>query len=77
MNKFTFLNSEIIITKIIEVEVDNGLIGGKHKFKNHKSYDLEGNPIPGLKCEDENGKIVEAAPEFDIFFTEWIKENDK
>ena len=77
MNKFTLINSETIITKIIEVEVDNGLIGGKHKVKNHKSYDLEGNPIPGLKCEDENGKIVESHPSFDIFFTEWIKENVK
>ena len=77
MNNFKLLNVETIITKIIEVEIDNGLTNGKHKFKNHKSYDLEGNPIPGLKCEDENGKIVEADPSFDIFFTEWIKENVK
>jgi hypothetical protein len=77
MNDFKLLNVETIITKIIEVEIDNGLTNGKYKFKNHKSYDLEGNPIPGLKCEDENGKIQEAVPEFDIFFTEWIRENVK
>ena len=77
MNDFKLLSVETIITKIIEVEVDNGLTNGKYKFKNHKSYDLEGNPIPGLKCEDEKGEIVEAHPSFDLFFTEWIKENVK
>jgi hypothetical protein len=77
MNDFKLLSVETIITKIIEVEVDNGLTNGKYKFKNYKSYDLEGNPIPGLKCEYEYGNIVEADPSFDLFFTEWIKENVK
>jgi hypothetical protein len=75
MNKFKLLNAETRITKIIDVEVDNGF--GLHKSKMYKSYDLEGNPIPGLKIEVDKGVLLDADSEFDMFFTEWIKDNVK
>ena len=75
MNKFKLVNVETRITKIIDVEVDNGF--GLHKSKMYKSYDLEGNPISGLKIENDKGEIFESDPEFDMFFTEWINDNVK
>ena len=75
MNEFKLLNAETRITKIIDVEVDNGF--GLHKSKMYKSYDLEGNPIPGLKIEVDKGVLLDGDPEFDVFFTEWINDNVK
>ena len=75
MNEFKLLNAETRITKIIDVEVDNGF--GLHKSKMYKSYDLEGNPIPGLKIEVDKGVLLDGDPEFDMFFTEWINNNVK
>ncbi len=76
MNEFKLLNAETRITKIIEVEVDNGFFEGQ-KSKMYKSYDLEGNSIPGLKIEVDKGVLLDADDEFDMFFTEWIKDNVK
>ena len=75
MNEFKLLNAETRITKIIDVEVDNGF--GLHKSKMYKSYDLVGNPIPGLKIEVDKGILLDGDPEFDMFFTEWINDNVK
>ena len=75
MNEFKLLNAETRITKIIDVEDDNGF--GLHKSKMYKSYDLEGNPIPGLKIEVYKGVLLDGDPEFDMFFTEWINNNVK
>jgi len=75
MNEFKLLNAETRITKIIDVEVDNGF--GLHKSKMYKSYNLEGNPIPGLKIEVDKGVLLDGDPEFDMFFTEWINNNVK
>ena len=75
MNEFKLLNAETRIIKIIDVEVDNGF--GLHKSKMYKSYDLEGNPIPGLKIEVDKGVLLDGDPEFDMFFTEWINNNVK
>jgi hypothetical protein len=75
MNEFKLVNAETRITKIIDVEVDNDF--GLHKSKMYKSYDLEGNPIPGLKIENDKGEIFESDSEFDMFFTEWINDNIK
>jgi hypothetical protein len=75
MNEFKLVKAETRITKIIDVEVDNGF--GLHKSKMYKSYDLEGNPIPGLKIEVDKGVLLDADSEFDMFFTEWINDNVK
>ena len=75
MNEFKLLNAETRITKIIDVEVDHCF--GLYKSKMYKSYDLEGNPIPGLKIEVGDGRLLDGDPEFDMFFTEWINDNVK
>ena len=75
MNNFKLLNVETRTTKVIDIEDDYGF--GIHKFKVYKSYDLNGNPIPGIQFESVYGKRVDGTKESDIMFTEWIKENVK